>query len=294
MKRIWHVLAFVPLVIPRVWAQDGPVADKMKIVLSDLQDKLKEMEVISIGGAVMGSAVKNAPYSAVEVTENTQMLGDGNRIHRENQVPVYRDSEGRLRRETSPDQIMIWDPVANTSYILNPRTQTARKMPLGMNYFYSGPQMTKFNTGRTIAFQTGSGITGAPAGDKVFTRSLDGGPMQVQVFGTERKLAPKSESLGKQMIEGVNAEGTRTTTMLDAGAIGNDRPIQISSESWYSTELQTLVKSVHSDPRTGEEVFRLINVSRAEPPSTLFQVPGEYQIVDQKLPTAGGRGAVVR
>jgi hypothetical protein len=167
-------------------------------------------------------------------------------------------------------------------------------MPLGMNYFYSGPPMTKVNTGRTIAFQTGLRITGAPAGDKVFMRSLEDGPMQVQVLGTEGKPAPKSESLGKQMIEGVNAEGTRTSTTLEAGAIGNDRPIQISSESWYSTELQTLVKSVHNDPRTGEEVFRLINVSRAEPPSTLFQVPGEYQIVDQKLPTAGGRGAVVR
>ena len=71
-------------------------------------------------------------------------------------------------------------------------------------------------------------------------------------------------------------------------------PIQIGSESWYSRDLQTLIKSVHSDPRTGEEVFRLINISRVEPPSTLFQVPAEYQLVDQKAPLPGGRGPVVR
>lgn len=294
MKRIYQVLTLVPLWIPQVWAQDGSAANRIKLELSDLQDKLQEMKVISIGGAVMRQAVKNAPYSAVEVTENTQILADGNRIHRENQVPVYRDSEGRIRRETGPDQIMIWDPVANASYLLNPRTQTARKMPLGMNFFSSGPQMADF-AGRTVRFQTGPGTAGAAAGgDKLFVRSLDAGPMQLQILGPEGKLTPKKESLGKQMIEGVNAEGTRTATTLEAGAIGNDRPIQITSESWYSSELQTLVKSVHSDPRTGEEVFQLTNISRAEPPSTLFQVPAEYQVVDQKLPGLGGRGPAVR
>src|SRR5215472_2176469 len=153
MKRIYEVLAIVPLLIPRALAQDSPAPEKLRVVLSELQDKLKrEAQVISIGGAVMGPAVKNAPYSAVEVTENTQMLADGNRIHRENQVPVYRDSEGRVRRENSSDQIMIWDPVANASYLLNPRTQTARKMPLGMNFFSAGPKMAAIGYGRTVTF----------------------------------------------------------------------------------------------------------------------------------------------
>jgi hypothetical protein len=245
----------------------------------------------------MGPAVKNAPYSAVEITENTQTLADGNRIHRESQVPVYRDSEGRVRRETSPDQIMIWDPVANASYLLNPRTQTARKMPLGMNFWTSGPQTAEFGS-RTVKFQTAPGNVVTAAGDKMFTRSLDGGAMQVQVLSTEGNPAPKTESLGKQMIEGVNADGTRMTSTLEAGVIGNDRPIVITSENWYSSELQTLVKSVHSDPRMGQEVFQLTNISRVEPPSTLFQVPAEYQIVDQKLPPLpslpGSRGPGLR
>jgi hypothetical protein len=222
------------------------------------------------------------------------MLADGNRIHQENQVPVYRDSEGRVRRENSPDQVMIWDPVANASYLLNPQTQTVRKMPLGMNFWSSGPGQKVVNAGM-VTFKAGPGVP-EPSKDMFFTQSSGVPGMKVQIVGAEGKLAPKTESLGKRMIEGVNADGTRVTTTLEAGAIGNDRPIVIASESWYSTELQTLVKSIHSDPRMGEDVFQLTNVSRAEPPSLLFQVPAEYQVIDPKLslPGPGGRSPVVR
>ena len=95
-----------------------------------------------------------------------------------------------------------------------------------------------------------------------------------------RKMA--GESLGKQMIEGVNAEGTRNVSTIDAGAIGNDRPIQVSNESWYSDELQMMVMSKHSDPRTGDESFRLTNISRSEPAAYLFQAPAGYQITERK------------
>ena len=80
----------------------------------------------------------------------------------------------------------------------------------------------------------------------------------------------------------MNATGTRMTSTMAAGAIGNDRPIQIISESWYSPELQTMVKSTHSDPRTGQETFELIDISRTEPSADLFQVPLGYQIVSPK------------
>src|SRR5579862_9315943 len=80
--------------------------------------------------AVMGKAVKGAPYSGDEVTESAQVLGDGTHINRSSQVSVYRDGEGRVRRETA-EQITIWDPVAEASYTLDPATKTARKSPLG-------------------------------------------------------------------------------------------------------------------------------------------------------------------
>lgn len=89
----------------------------------------------------------------------------------------------------------------------------------------------------------------------------------------------KTESLGRQTIEGVNADGSRETNTLAVGAIGNDRPIQTVTERWYSQDLQTTVKEAHSDPRTGQETFTLTNISRTEPPADLFQVPPGYQMV---------------
>ena len=84
------------------------------------------------------------------------------------------------------------------------------------------------------------------------------------------------------MMEGVNAEGTRYVSMIEVGAIGNDRPIQISSESWYSPDLQMVIMSKHSDPRTGDESFRLTNISRGEPAAYLFQLPVGYQLTERK------------
>jgi hypothetical protein len=107
--------------------------------------------------------------------------------------------------------------------------------------------------------------------------SADGGVLRNRVTSPA-----KTEALGTQMMEGVNAEGTRVSTTLDTGAIGNDRPIQMVNERWYSAELKTLVMTKHSDPRSGEETFRLTNISRAEPGADLFQVPTSYQIVERK------------
>jgi hypothetical protein len=244
--------------------------------MQTLEDNLKA-KAFAINGAVMGPVVRNAPYSAVEITENTQVLGDGTRIHRENQTNVYRDSEGRVRRET-PDQVTIWDPVANASYTLSPKTQTARRLALGENVLYS----SSGGQPGTFVFRLAVPAPGSESGFALQTGKAIAVARSGGARGRGAEPSAKTESLGKQAVEGVPSEGTRTSSTIDAGAIGNDRPIQITSESWYSSELQTLVKSVHSDPRTGEEVFRLTNVSRVEPPSILFQVPPDYQVVGRK------------
>jgi hypothetical protein len=86
------------------------------------------------------------------------------------------------------------------------------------------------------------------------------------------------EALGKQIIEGVEAEGTRITVTIPAGEIGNDRPIQIVNERWYSPELQLVVMTRNSDPRTGETTYKLTNINRAEPARSLFEVPADFTI----------------
>ncbi|MDX2044517.1 MAG: energy transducer TonB [Acidobacteriota bacterium] len=109
--------------------------------------------------------------------------------------------------------------------------------------------------------------------------------MRMPAFNTN------TESLGKQMIEGVEAEGKRTVTTIPVGAIGNERSIEIVSESWYSPELQTTVMSKRTDPTSGETTFRLTNIRRGEPDASLFQVPSDYTVKEGV--GAGGFGTGV-
>jgi hypothetical protein len=88
---------------------------------------------------------------------------------------------------------------------------------------------------------------------------------------------PLTERLGQQVMEGLTVDGTRATETIETGEIGNDRPIQIVYETWISPDLQTVVMTKHTDPRTGEETFRLANVHRSEPAAGLFVVPADYK-----------------
>jgi hypothetical protein len=87
-------------------------------------------------------------------------------------------------------------------------------------------------------------------------------------------------------IEGVQAQGTRTTTTIPAGDIGNERPINIVDERWYSPDLKMSVMTKHSDPRNGETNFQLKNINRSSPPPNLFEVPSDYMVTTG----GGGRG----
>jgi hypothetical protein len=87
-----------------------------------------------------------------------------------------------------------------------------------------------------------------------------------------------TESLGRQTIEGVEADGQRVTVTIQAGKIGNERPIVTVNERWYSPELQTVVLSKNSDPRIGETTYKLTNIDRNEPDPSLFQVPADYTV----------------
>lgn len=237
-----------------------------------------------------GKLVKGAPYSAQAVTESVQTLSDGNRIVNKSTAAIYRDSDGRTRREQTlrtiaafanggepPQTIFISDPVAGTSYLLDPSTHTAQKMP-PMKFKF------QFKVPPPSADQA-SPLPGAPPADRI-----EQGRVEMRRAEVGAKMAPdhfisgwgnhvaNKESLGKQNVEGVEAEGTRSTVTIPAGEIGNERPIDIINESWYSSELQTLVLTRHSDPRFGESSYRLTNIDRSEPARSLFEVPGDYTL----------------
>jgi hypothetical protein len=297
MKRIYGMATLAALLTLAVAAQDA-VTEKQrkdavmqKQLAEQLSAGLKQMTLVRMEGGVM-SNVKNAPYRADQITETTQTLGDGTRIHNEHQVTIYRDSQGRVRRET-PDQISIWDPNSGVGYTMDTKSMTAGKMQVSV----SAGAGNSGNIGFSFRTQTGTASSAMAGGGgnenirvlKTLTATADdseGGPVTA-VFGrAETKAglagAANKESLGTRIMEGVGAQGDRETNTIEAGAIGNDRPIQIISERWYSSDLQVDVMTRHSDPRTGDEMVRLININRAEPDSSLFQVPAGYQITEGK------------
>jgi hypothetical protein len=244
-----------------------------------------QMQIEWIAGELSGQAVKSAPYSAEAVTEVTQALADGNRISRKTTTKLYRDSQGRTRREQSLGAIGPWategtgnersvviqDPVAGVTYILDPAKQTARKLAT-FEERIEAPASSDNTVEHTVerrVFISHSADGAPPSGSVVFHTSSDEQTVSRQV---------KHEQLGKQMIEGVEAEGTRAVITIPAGQIGNLRPIEVVSEKWYSPRLQVVVMSRQSDPRSGETVYRLSNINLAEPTPSLFQLPPGYTL----------------
>lgn len=262
-----------------------------------------------------GKLVKGAPYSAQTVTEITQTLGDGNRIVNKSTSMVYRDSEGRTRREhtlnilgqfanagDAPQTISINDPVAGVNYALDPRAKIAHKMspmrfqfkiagPGGEGERTVGPPPDGFEMKREMGAPPppGSRVEHIEVHPEVFIRQAPapppGGEGMVMQWHGVREQNGKTESLGKQTIEGVEAEGSRTTVTIPAGEIGNERAIEMVSERWYSPELQVVVMTKHSDPRFGETTYRLTNINRSEQPKSLFEVPADFTI--KEGPMAG-------
>jgi hypothetical protein len=238
-----------------------------------------------VAGAVETKTTVGRPYSAEAVTEMTQVLGDGNRIQNRASNRVYRDGEGRTRREVLDDDgtvvsISISDPVAHANYTLDPKAKVAFKAGGNIVYPLRTPAAGGVMVSNGVAGQATASATiaerqaverqaAAAAGGGAATRMRTPAPDDPNVT---------TEELGVQNIEGVSATGTRTTTVIPTGKIGNAQEIRIVSERWFSDELQVLVMTRHSDPRNGETVYRLRSILRAEPDQNLFTVPPDYTI----------------
>lgn len=244
--------------------------------------------------------VTEAPYSAEAVTDVVQTLADGNRIVRQNKAQISRDSQGRTRREQGlamfgplvsgprgdgPRNVQISDPTTGTMIMLDLQTRTAHKMS-------GGPRLMMRNK---IA------AAGGTAGVRVDAMNVEkfeiavpapGGPearggvmfgRMEAVSGMAGGQKPVVETLGTQFIEGVAAEGTRTTMTIPAGQIGNEQPIHVVSERWFSPDLKVLVMSRQSDPRFGETTYRLTNLSRVEPAAHLFEIPEGFSVIEPAM-----------
>jgi len=218
--------------------------------------------------------------------------------------------------------IWINDPIAGSSFLLNTKDRVAQKMAASYSYMRTGVATAGGGGGRggampsqaagalrtvqppqgAVAGAVGTGGGGGmgprkvtPSGEAGAVSSGGGGavystttspaPLQLNsvVPATGVRIKPETIKLGKQSIEGVEAEGTKTVLTIPAGQIGNEQPIVIENESWYSDELHQVVMTRHSDPRYGESTYKLTNINRNEPDHSLFEVPSDYAVKEPSV-----------
>jgi hypothetical protein len=257
--------------------------------------------VVSTGGMAVAipdnaDLVKNQPYQAQAVTEIKQALADGTHITQTTTAAVARDSDGRTVRiqklstigpwksssdssqAGSPTLTTIFDPIAKTHTDFMSDMKVAHVLPL--------PPLLP-----GVGEHASGGFAVVAGGPMPITADAEMGPVTLAVQGhAESPLEAngpnppdvKTESLGTKTIEGITATGTKTTSIIPSGTIGNDKELVISRETWYSPDLRLVIQSTQTDPRFGTTTYTLTNIQRSEPDPTLFQVPAGYKV--EKVP----------
>jgi hypothetical protein len=195
--------------------------------------------------------VVGKPYSGTQVTHLVQTLANGSHIDRTITNLVYQDDQGRFRMETTDDRwgIVIQDMVAMVTYNIDREHKTARKIEM-----------------RLVAAALAQKIAG------------DVSPVEEARVMARRTPNHMVEDLGSQLINGVSALGVRVTTTIPIGAIGNDQELKSVTERWYSNDIHAMVKTVTTDPRTGNYTYELTNIVRSAPDPALFQVPAGFTV----------------
>lgn len=229
-----------------------------------------------------------------------------------------RDAKGELRVVT------INDPVADTMWILTPATRTAQKLPSRSDIARQAGAAARERIeqlrreGRLPRVERVERAERDAAGAERTTvhveRDSDGSREAVRVIrvprGPDAPAAPmigpqlgaivanaagdmkwasraSSRDLGTREFDGVRAEGKLRSYEIPAGEVGNRNPITVADETWYSPELQVTVYSKHSDPRSGDYIYRLEGLKRGEPDAALFTVPSDYKV--RELPAVRTR-----
>lgn len=322
MKRIIGMIMIASLAI----AVPAQTAQGQAAAAADAAKVLAKYTAMNTG------AMKNSPFTADEVNESVQVLGDGNRIVRNSTGKMYRNSDGRVRRDMKGGT----GGLLGSTFTFN--DLTAFKPDFGQSYFFDTPTLpalpplpampalaltpdapsprafeeaesamskarvevaksreesakvrdkmakarvevdrvrTELQSIKPAPFPAFSGMYGgqviAPSGVIASSGFQVAGACPLTAANSKSQC--RTEHLGNQNIEGVDAEGTRTITTIEAGAIGNDRPIEIVYERWFSKEIGVVVASKRNDPRFGEQTYRLTNIVRAEPDPSLFTLP---------------------
>jgi hypothetical protein len=308
-------MVFAPVLAEE--AADDPVTQtRTRVVTHDFSElrALEGMRFMGPGMRMHGKAVKGMPYSAEVISERQQNLADGNQILHKHSSMSYRDGAGRTRQEVRNDKGEVLTVTINdadgTTYLLNPRSKSATKIArpaIGkaageaarakIEELRKDGKLPMVQQRREIIVRHGEGAEGEMRmrfDDQANTRigppnisfrPGEGAVLQLGPLGGafgDMKWAGKAttKDLGTRDIEGIKAEGKLRSYEIPAGEMGNRNPIVVSDESWYSPELQVTVLSKHSDPRNGDNIYRLAGIKREEPAASLFTVPSDYTVKD--------------
>jgi hypothetical protein len=225
--------------------------------------------------------IPGQPYSGVSQTQSTTVFSDGNRIVRTHSVRFYRDSQGRTRVERGPaavdgsgtqtNLIVITDPVKSERYVLYPRRKIAFALKLRPGADNQPPEppmveeVTELDTTAPFALlglRMGVGATAK----------------------TESSAA--TTSLGQQLVNGLNATGTRVVRTIPVGVLGNNRPITSTLERWVSTDLGVAVRITEVSSIGGTITYNLGQLAREQPNAELFTIPSSYTLRNLHLPVA--------
>jgi hypothetical protein len=199
--------------------------------------------------------IPDKPLSGRSSIEWTRTLPDGSVVAVTGLANLARDSQGRMYRERRD-----WVPAGS-----------GRENPLVEKQYYDPIEKTR--TVCTVRlkqcivtdYRPRTRLIAMPA-----AASTGGG----------RTVA--RENLGNETIEGMDVTGTRETTTIDPGLLGNNRPMVVTREFWYSAELETNLTVTRNDPRDGRQVVRLVDLSRNEPDPQIFQLPAGYAVIDAR------------
>jgi hypothetical protein len=235
-------------------------------------------------------AVKGVPFSATQTTVREQTLSDGTVIRSTVEAQLSRDSEGRVRAESTLKPKSSDAPQTHVVAVWNPVERTEMS-------WVSGSQSATIATVLHLPELQLNGMMSAlssppPPAPGTLTRSLQTASLPAALASPASQSAANThtETLGPDTISGLEVTGTRTTQVAPAGTIDNDRDFTVTSETWTSPELKATVRQMTSDPRTGTVTTELTNIDRSEPDPALFKPPAGSRLTDVPDPTAAGSG----
>jgi hypothetical protein len=291
MHRITWTLVATLVLTPMLSAQRTQVIAAQPASIASTPDPAINAVVSAVMPRVANwGPVKGLPFSATEMTVREQTLSDGTVIKSTVEVQLWRDSEGRMRAESTLNSGTT--PQGHIVTLWNPAEGKAITWVTGNSAvtFTSATHLPESQLNSLLSSQASTPLA-SPTGARTPLQRTANTTVALSAFSSQESANLRTETLLPETIADLEVAGTRTTQLIPAGTVDNDRDFTVVSESWTSAELKTTVRQRSSDPRTGTMTTELSGIDRSEPDPTLFKPPAGMIVAEIPEPAAAGSGA---